>query len=173
MINFEMKLGIFVLVLFFVSFISASCEEGQIDINEASLSELEMFNGIGPVKAQAIIDTRPFNSVEDLIEVYGIGEATLNNILGQGLACVGGEIIDAEVVEDIGEIEIKETSNGNVNSDEEDEEFEMITLTTQTIKSTDNKENKSNYALFGFAGFCLLLGILFLVKKRKYKNEFR
>src|SRR3989344_2130943 len=83
-------IGIF--LIFLLPNISAICNESQININTASLEELDALSGIGPVKAQAIIDTRPFNSVDDLINVNGIGEVTLNNIKLQGLACVSNEI---------------------------------------------------------------------------------
>ena len=83
-------IGIF--LIFLLPNISAICNESQININTASLEELDALSGIGPVKAQAIIDTRPFNSVDDLINVNGIGEVTLNNIKLQGLACVSDEI---------------------------------------------------------------------------------
>ncbi len=164
-----MKLTILIVILFMISFISALCEDGQIDINTASLEELDELSGIGPVKSQAIIDAQPFNSVDDLIDVYGIGPATLEKIIKQGLACVKGEIMEEEIVkEDIQEVvAVAEVEKGK------DEEIELIILTTQTIKSPDNKENKSNYALYGFVGFCFVLGILFMLRRKKYKNEFR
>ncbi|MCK5388091.1 MAG: helix-hairpin-helix domain-containing protein [Candidatus Izimaplasma sp.] len=55
-----------------------------VNINRASVDQLDTLPGIGPATAQNIIDYRDengyFESVEDLIEVPGIGEATLNEI---------------------------------------------------------------------------------------------
>ena len=60
-----------------------------IDINTAPLEELEEIIGVGPALAQRIIEARPFNSLDDLIKVKGIGEITLQKIKDQGLAWVG------------------------------------------------------------------------------------
>ena len=55
-----------------------------ININTADQIELEQIPGIGPVKAAAIIDHRdasgPFAAVEDLLDVTGIGPATLESL---------------------------------------------------------------------------------------------
>jgi competence protein ComEA len=52
-----------------------------IDLNAASASELEALPGVGPVVAERIVAHRdrfgPFVTVEDLLDVPGIGEAKL------------------------------------------------------------------------------------------------
>ena len=52
-----------------------------VNINNAGIEELKLLDGIGDVKAQAIIDYRKNNglfvSVEELLQVEGIGEKTL------------------------------------------------------------------------------------------------
>lgn len=50
------------------------------NINTATLQELEALNGIGPVKAQAIIEGRPYKSPEDIMKVKGIKEGIYNKI---------------------------------------------------------------------------------------------
>jgi competence protein ComEA len=51
-----------------------------INLNISSKAELESLPEIGPVKAQAIIEARPFSSVEDVTRVKGIKSATLEAI---------------------------------------------------------------------------------------------
>ncbi|MBU2053136.1 MAG: lamin tail domain-containing protein [Nanoarchaeota archaeon] len=53
-------------------------------------------------------------------------------------------------------------------------EVQIISLSAKDIKSEKDKKSldKSDYALYGFGGFCILLVVLFIIRKRKYKNEF-
>ena len=55
-----------------------------VNINTATAEELETVTGIGPVLAQRIIDWRtangPFTSPEDLLQVSGIGQTTLDGL---------------------------------------------------------------------------------------------
>ncbi len=55
---------------------------GPLEINTASQQQLEALPGIGPSTAKAILEQRRrvgrFSRVEDLLDVRGIGEATLD-----------------------------------------------------------------------------------------------
>ncbi len=55
-----------------------------LDLNAASADELMLLEGIGPVRARAIVLDRekrgPFRSVGDLVRVEGIGPQTLAGI---------------------------------------------------------------------------------------------
>lgn len=186
--------------LFLTSDISAQCNSTQIDINTASLEELMKIKGLGGegVIAGRVIDYRQtniFNSLDELINVSGIGPSTLNKIKAQGLACVANEIINnpppentssqtkepaEENTTEIPAEEVRHSSDETVSyyGTENKNSPKTINLTpiklnSQNIK-TEKEDNKS-YAIYGLIGFCILLSVLYLIKikSRKNKNEFR
>ena len=64
----------------FIPYITVYKGEGLISINSATQTELESLPGIGPSTASKIISGRPYNNLEDLLEVSGIGEKTLERL---------------------------------------------------------------------------------------------
>ena len=60
--------------------------DGLIDLNTASINQLQALPGIGPFLAEAIVEYRqgsgPFQTVDDIVNVPNIGPATLERIRG-------------------------------------------------------------------------------------------
>lgn len=50
------------------------------NLNAAARDELLLLPGIGSVRAQMIIDHRPYNDFDDLLKIKGIGPATVNTL---------------------------------------------------------------------------------------------
>lgn len=63
---------------------TAVADDGIVAVNRATISELETLPGVGPVLAGRIVAHRdehgPFERVEDLLDVSGIGEAILGRL---------------------------------------------------------------------------------------------
>jgi competence protein ComEA len=63
------------------SALSKNLSSGEkVNLNKASKEMLEAVPGIGPVKAQAIIEGRPYEKIEDVMKIKGIKQGTFNKI---------------------------------------------------------------------------------------------
>jgi competence protein ComEA len=51
-----------------------------MNINTATIEELETLPGIGPAKARLIVANRPYQSVDDLAKLQGIGQNLTANL---------------------------------------------------------------------------------------------
>jgi competence protein ComEC len=67
-------------------FLSGSC----VNINSASEAEVQRIIHIGPARSKDLIQLRPYQSVDNLSKIKGIGPARIADILSQGIACTGG-----------------------------------------------------------------------------------
>ena len=56
---------------------------GAVNINTASKEELMSLKGIGSATADAIIAARPFNEIDDIKKVKGIGAGIFEGIKGE------------------------------------------------------------------------------------------
>lgn len=71
-------------------------DDGLVDLNRASSSDLQRLPRVGPATAERIIEFResygPFRHVDDLIQVRGIGPKTLEQI--RPLATVEAQLVE-------------------------------------------------------------------------------
>jgi competence protein ComEA len=62
----------------------AASPAAPVDLNTATAEQLDSLPGVGPATAEAILAHReahgPFTSVEQLLDVRGIGEAKLESL---------------------------------------------------------------------------------------------
>lgn len=75
------------LLLFIVMFFGLNSFALAVDINTATVKELEAIKGIGPGKAKAIVEYRqvngPFSSVDDLAKVKGFSATSVEKFKGE------------------------------------------------------------------------------------------
>lgn len=57
-----------------------SSQHGTVSVNYASLSELDLLSGVGPVTAQKIIDNRPYQTLEELVTKKAIGPSLFEKL---------------------------------------------------------------------------------------------
>lgn len=88
---------------------SVSHAQAAVDLNTASQAELETINGVGPKKAQAIIEYRqkngPFKSADDLDKVPGFGKKSVDEVrkditVGNVKAAAAGKTADIKSAKD-------------------------------------------------------------------------
>ena len=78
--------GLLAACVLLVSFVSAQKKPPAkpIDVNTATLEQLQQLPGIGPSTAKAIVQFReksgPFERVEDLLAIHGISKARLEKL---------------------------------------------------------------------------------------------
>jgi len=81
--NKPLMIGVLTVVLLSMSFLALYIEYSKININSASVEELESLPDIGPVLARRIVDGRPYDDIWALDRIKGIGPETIKAIEGK------------------------------------------------------------------------------------------
>ncbi len=162
-----MRFEYLIIFIFLINLVS-----GCVDINSASVEELDKIIYIGEARAKAIIEARPFESIDDLIKVRGIGEKILEKIKKQGLVCEFKNFEREEYREEDNENneEYIELNNSKIydkiilSSNEN-----IIKLNTGKIESEVVYESKNekikNLAIYGFCLFLIFIIAILLLRK--------
>ncbi|MDP3121001.1 MAG: helix-hairpin-helix domain-containing protein [Sulfuricurvum sp.] len=78
---------LFMVKFFLALLLFSSLLFSAVNVNKANSAQLQTLNGIGPTKAQEIINYRKshgsFKSVDELVNVKGIGPKTLQKMKSQ------------------------------------------------------------------------------------------
>ncbi|MCU0303381.1 MAG: helix-hairpin-helix domain-containing protein [Thermoanaerobaculales bacterium] len=84
--NVRTTIAVLALIVIASSFATAaeSASAGVVNINTASVDQLQLLPRVGPALAQRIVDFRetngPFGSIDELVAVKGIGEKSLESL---------------------------------------------------------------------------------------------
>src|SRR5699024_11507425 len=65
-----------------------------VDINTANETEIQKIIHIGPARAEDVVNNRPYQSVDDLQSIKGIGPSRMADIKDVDISCSGGYIFD-------------------------------------------------------------------------------
>lgn len=172
-----------ILLILFLPIIMGVCFEGQININNASKNDLMKIKWVGNVTAQYIIDYRnqkPFNSLDDLIFIKGIGEKKLSDIKNEGKACVTSKTEEGVINKENNKMNKTNNQNNSVlinnpinNSNLINQSLynitqdQIIRLNSKNIKTRLNSNFKGeNYAIYWLVSFSILVVVLFILKKK-------
>ena len=133
---------------------SPSSSEGKsqykkivVNVNKASASALSAYLvGIGPTKAQAIVDYRrkngKFTSAKDLMKVDGIGEATFDG-LKKNISTSRGEISPPKGYK-MGEVSKKSGSSKKSSSSKKRSTTSSTSSKSRTSRSADSDDSSSS-----------------------------
>ena len=125
-----------------------------VDINQGSIDDLIMLNGIGESLAKRIIDHRPFKTLDELVQVSGINKVKLASLT---------PFIT------VGRTRTKTTPKGKA------PEMEVITSDkpvatlgkTEAFVFLESRNDRQDALLIIFGGFILGLLILFLRRSKQ------
>jgi competence protein ComEA len=114
-----------------------------VNINTATKDELVTLKGIGPSRAQEIIDYRtkngPFKTVDDLEKVKGIGPGTMKQIKSQ-ISVSGPTTIDKPAAAAKTKTDDKKTTTKSTDSAKAEKKSDSAkTDTKSATKSSDKK----------------------------------
>lgn len=88
------------LIALFAFFAFSGIAMAAVDINSATVEQLDVLKGVGPAKAKAIVEYRtkngPFKSVDDLEKVKGFGKKTVDGLRAEVTAGGAAAPVNAE-----------------------------------------------------------------------------